>query len=168
MNFIPVNEPLLHKEEKGYVRDCMESGWISSSGKYVKLFEDKWSDYCGREYGVSVCNGTAALHLALESLGLEQGTEVILPSFTIISCVNAILWAGLKPVLVDCEPDTYCMNIKEFEAKISSRTSAVMPVHIYGHPVEMKALMKIAEKHDLKVIEDASEAHGAECLFQKE
>lgn len=112
-------------------------------------------------FGVAVCNGTVALELALACAGLEPGDEVILPSFTIISCVLAVLEAGAKPVLVDCEPDTWCMDVEQVAAKITPRTKAVMAVHIYGHPVDMDPLIDLAERHGLLIIEDAAEAHGA-------
>lgn len=158
---IPVNEPLLDEAARSNVLSCFESGWISSEGPFVAEFEQRWAEYCGMPFGVAVCNGTVALELALACAGLEPGDEVILPSFTIISCVLAVLEAGAKPVLVDCEPDTWCMDVDEVEAKITPRTRAIMPVHIYGHPVEMAPLIALAERHGLLVIEDAAEAHGA-------
>jgi len=113
-------------------------------------------------FGVAVSNGTAALEIAVKALGLEPGDEVILPSFTIISCALAIIEAGAVPVLVDCDPDTWCMDVSQIEAKVTARTRAIMPVHMYGHPVEMNAIESIAGRHELDVIEDAAEAHGAE------
>lgn len=164
MKIIPVNEPLFNGNEEKYLIDCIKSGWISSAGKYIERFEKEWSSYCGRKYGVAVANGTVALELAVSSLNLPKGGEVILPSFTIISCAEAVLRNDMKPVLVDCESDTYCMNLDEVEKRITKNTVAIMPVHIYGHPVGMDKLIDIAKKHQLKVIEDAAEAHGAECL----
>jgi perosamine synthetase len=145
------------------VRECVESGWVSSEGSFIKEFERKWAHYCGVEHGVAVANGTCALQTAVSALGLAPGSEIIVPSFTIISCVIAIIEAGCTPVLVDAEADTWNMNLDEVEAKITPRTRAVMPVHMFGHPVDMKRLMPIAQKHDLCVIEDAAEAHGAEA-----
>lgn len=161
---IPVNEPLLCGREAEYVEDCIKTAWISSAGKYIDRFEKEWAGYCGRKCGVAVSNGTAALELAVSCLNLQKGSEIILPSFTIISCVEAVLRNGHVPRLVDCNPKTYSMDIEEVKKKITEKTSAVMPTHIYGHPVYMEKLLKLAAKHDLKVIEDAAEAHGAECL----
>jgi perosamine synthetase len=159
---IPVSQPMLGDNVLPLIHECIESGWVSSEGSFIKEFERKWAEYCGAEHGVSVANGTCALQVAVAALGLEQGSEIILPSFTIISCVIAIIEAGCTPVLVDAESDTWNMNLDELEAKITPRTRAVMPVHMFGHPVDMKRLMSIAQKHNLRVIEDAAEAHGAE------
>ncbi len=161
---IPVNEPLIGDKEIEYVLDCLKTGWISSSGKYLESFEQAWADYCGMRYGIAVSNGTTALQVAVACLGLQPGDEVILPSFTIISCAQAITYNGGIPVLVDCDPRTWCMDISQLESKITSRTRAIMPVHIYGHPVDMDSILTLAEQHHLVVIEDAAEAHGAEYL----
>ena len=161
---IPVNEPLLDGSELAYVSDCVQSGWISSAGKYIDRFESEWAKYCGRKYGIAVCNGTVALELAVSVLNLPQGGEVILPSFTIVSCLEAVLRNDLKPVLVDCDPQTYCMDTAAVESKIGKNTVAIMPVHIYGHPVDMESIQALATRHSLRVIEDAAEAHGADCL----
>jgi perosamine synthetase len=158
---IPVSEPLLDDNALAYVTDAMRTGWISSEGRYIAEFENRWAQYCGVKHGIAVCNGTAALYVAIEALALPQGSEIILPSFTIISCVQAIIDAGHHPVLVDCEPDTWCMDIAQVAAKITSRTRAIMPVHIYGHMVDMAPLMELARKHDLAIVEDAAEVHGA-------
>lgn len=160
---IPVNEPLLSGREAEYALDCVTSGWISSAGKYIERFERDWAQYCGRKHGVAVCNGTVALELALSALELPAGGEVILPSFTIVSCLEAVLRNGLTPVLVDCDSRTYCMDVEEVRRKITAKTVAVMPVHIYGHPVNMEALLKLCADHNLRIVEDAAEAHGAEC-----
>ena len=161
---VPVNEPQIGELEIAYINDCLKTGWISSVGGYLDRFESEWAAYCGRQYGVAVSNGTTALELAVAVLQLPAGSEVILPSFTIVSCLEAVLRCELKPVFVDCDPQTYCMNPTEVESRISSRTSAIMPVHIYGHPVNMEPLLNLAKKHGLRVIEDAAEAHGAEYL----
>lgn len=160
---IPVNEPLMRGRELEYVQDCVATGWISSAGKYIERFEKEWASYCGRRYGVAVCNGTVALELALSVYDLPRKSEVILPSFTIVSCLEAVLRNGLTPVLVDCDPETYCMDVDAVEAAITPRTSAIMAVHIYGHPVDMDRLLRVATRHHLAVLEDAAEAHGAEC-----
>jgi perosamine synthetase len=159
---IPVSEPLLGGNELRYIRDCLDTGWISSSGEYIERFERDWAAYCGMEHGIAVSNGTAALQLAVDSLCLQPEDEVVLPSFTIISCALAVLRAGAIPVVVDCDPRTYCMDVKKLAAAITPRTRAIMPVHIYGHPVDMDPLMEVAERHGLVVIEDAAEAHGTE------
>lgn len=165
---IPVNEPLLPGRELEYITDCITTAWISSAGKYINRFETEWAAYCGRKYGVAVANGTVALELAISVLNLPPGSEVILPSFTIVSCLEAILRNELKPVLVDCDPRTYCMDVEGVRRKINEKTAAVMPVHIYGHPVNMEEILKLTTQHDLKVVEDAAEAHGAECLVEDE
>lgn len=160
MGFIPVNEPLLDGNEKKYLMDCIDTGWISSAGEYVNRLESGMAEYVGRGFGISVCNGTAALEAAVLALNLPEGSEVILPAFTIISCGNAIIKAGLVPVLVDSNPDTWNMDVTKIEEKITDKTKAIMVVHIYGLPVDMDSVLAIAKKYDLKVIEDAAEAIG--------
>jgi len=164
---IPVNEPALDENAFKYVEECLKTGWISSSGKFIQAFEQKWAQYCGMDYGVAVCNGTAALEAAMACLDLQPGDEVILPTFTIISCALAVIEAGATPVLVDSNPRTWCMDVQQAAEKISPRTRAIMPVHIYGHPVEMQPILELAEKHGLSIIEDAAEAHGAEYKGRK-
>ena len=159
---IPVCTPLIGRREAAYVMSCLRDNWISSSGKYLNLFEEKFSAYCGKKYGIATTNGTAALHLALAALGVGPGDEVIMPSFTIASTAFATLYCGAKPVLVDSEPETWNMDARQIEKKITKRTKIIMPVHIYGNPCAMGAIMQIAKKHKLYVIEDAAEAHGAE------
>ena len=161
---IPVNEPLIGEKEIEYVLDCLRSGWISSAGKYLEAFEEAWASYCGMRYGVAVSNGTTALQIAVAAAGIEPGDEVIMPTFTIISCAQAVTYNGGVPVLVDSEPRTWCMDVSQLEARITPRTRAIMPVHIYGHPVDMDAVISLAKQHGLLVIEDAAEAHGAEYL----
>jgi perosamine synthetase len=161
---IPVNEPLLGKREEELVLECLRTGWISSAGKFIDEFEERWAAYCGKRYGIAVTSGTAALQTALASVGLNPGDEVIVPTFTIISCVLAVIYNGGVPILVDSDPRTWCMNVEQVKDKISGKTRAIMPVHIYGHPVDMDPLLNLAEKHGLAVIEDAAEAHGAEYL----
>jgi perosamine synthetase len=164
---IPVNEPLIGEREYEYVRECLQTGWISSEGRFIREFEEGWAAYCGMPYGVAVSNGTVALEIAVTCLGLKPGDEVILPSFTIISCAQAVTMNGLKPVLVDSDPITWCMDVAQVESKITSRTRAIMPVHIYGHPVDMDPLVELAAKHGLAIIEDAAEVHGAEYKGRK-
>ena len=164
---IPVNEPYVGENEIAYVMDCLQTGWISSEGKYISEFENKWAVYCGMKYGVAVSNGTVALEIAVTALNLQSGDEVILPSFTIISCAQAITRNKGIPVLVDCDPETWCMDVTQVEAKITPHTRAIMPVHIYGHPVDMDPLRKLAQEHKLMIIEDAAEAHGGEYKGRK-
>lgn len=158
---IPVNEPLIGAAESSYVEECLRTGWISSAGRFIDEFESAWAAYCGVEHGVAVTNGSAALELAVWALELEPGDEIIMPTFTIVSCALAAVYNGAVPVLVDCDPDTWCMDVSQIEARITPRTRAIMPVHIYGHPVDMDPVREIAERHGLVVIEDAAEAHGA-------
>ncbi len=157
---IPVNEPLLNGNEKKYLCECIDTGWISSEGPFVREFEQKMSATAGRKYGVAVSNGTAALEVAAQALGIGEGDEVIMPTFTIISCAMAVTKLGAIPVLVDSDLHTWNMNVEEMEAKITSRTKAIMVVHLYGLPVEMDPILALAEKYGLKVIEDAAEMHG--------
>ena len=164
MDHIPVNEPLLGSRELEYVSECVRTGWISSAGRFIEEFEQKWASYCGRRYGIAVSNGTVALQVSAACLGLKPGDEVIMPTFTIISCALAVIYNGGVPVLVDCDPRTWCMDVNQIEAKITARTRAIMPVHIYGHPVDMDPILELAEKHGLAIIEDAAEVHGAEYL----
>lgn len=164
---IPVNTPLLNDNTFKYVQECLQTGWISSEGKYLKEFEDKWATYCGMPHGVAVTNGTTALEIAVACLNLEPGMEIIMPTFTIISCALAVIRAGAIPVLVDSDPSTWCMDVRQVANKITPLTKAIMPVHMYGHPVDMDPLLKLAEKYDLTIIEDAAEAHGAEYKGRK-
>lgn len=164
---IQVCTPFLSGNEKKYLLDCVESNWISSAGKYIREFEEKFSRYCGCQYGSTVTNGTTALHLAVAVLGLAKGDEIIMPSFTIASTAFAALYNGAKPVFVDSQKDTWNIDPAQIEKKITKRTKAIMPVHTYGHPCDMDAILRIARKHKLFVIEDAAEAHGAEYKGQK-
>ncbi len=159
---IPVNEPLLGGRELEYVEECVRTGWVSSEGRFIAEFEKAWAAYCGMEHGVAVSNGTTALELAVAALGLTPGDEVIMPAFTIISCALAAIRSGAVPVLVDCDPGTWCMDASHVAERITPRTRAIMPVHIYGHPVDMDPIVDMAAKHGLSVIEDAAESHGAQ------
>lgn len=164
---IPVNQPLLNGREKELLAQCIETGWISSDGPFVKEFEEKFASYIGVKHGVAVCNGTAALETALFAVGVGKGDEVIMPSFTIISCALAAIRLGAKPVLVDAEPQTWNMDVSQIEARITKKTKAIMAVHIYGHPVDMDPVLDIAKKYNLVVVEDAAEVHGAEYKGKK-
>ena len=158
--FIPVNEPLLNGNEKKYLTECIDTGWISSEGPFVKKFEEQLATQVDRRFGVAVCNGTAALDAAIEALGIGYGDEVILPAFTIISCITQIIRAGAKPVLVDSDPMTWNMDVNQIEAKITAKTKAIMIVHIYGLPVDVDPVLELAKRYGLKVLEDAAEMHG--------
>ncbi len=164
---IPVNEFRLDGRELEYVTECIKTGWISSAGRFIGEFEQEWSAYCHRRHGVAVCNGTVALQLAVAALDLQPGDEVIMPSFTIISCAMAVIYQGGVPVLVDADPETWGMDVEAVRARITSRTRAIMPVHIYGHPVDMDPLLDMAAEHGLAIVEDAAEAHGAEYLSRR-
>jgi perosamine synthetase len=159
---IPVNEPLMAGNELKYTSECIRTNWVSSAGKYLERFESEWAEYCGQEYGVGVSNGTVALELAVEVCNFPKRSEIILPSFTIISCAQAIVKNGCVPVLVDCDPENYCMDVAQIESRITKRTVAVMPVHIYGHPCNMDPILHISKKYGIMIIEDAAEAHGGE------
>ncbi|HVE75213.1 MAG TPA: DegT/DnrJ/EryC1/StrS family aminotransferase [Actinomycetota bacterium] len=159
---IPVNEPQIGELEIEYVNECLRTGWISSAGRFINEFEERWAEYCGRKYAIACSNGTTALELAIEALDLEDGDEVIIPTFTIVSCAQAVIYGKGKPVLIDSDPETWCMDTSRLEEAITPKTKAIMPVHIYGHPVDMDSVLQLAEKHGLTVIEDAAEAHGAE------
>ena len=158
--FIPVNEPLLHGNEWRYLQKCIDTGWVSSEGPFVRQFEEEFALRVGRRYGVAVANGSAALETAVAALGLGPGDEVIMPAFTIISCAAPVVRAGATPVLVDSDPFTWNMDVGQIAAKLTPRTKAIMAVHIYGLPVEMEPLLALAEKYGLQIIEDAAQMHG--------
>ncbi|MEO8192551.1 MAG: DegT/DnrJ/EryC1/StrS family aminotransferase [Gemmatimonadales bacterium] len=157
---IPVNEPVLDGNERKYLNECIDSGWISSEGPFIREFEARFSQRVGRRHGIAVCNGSAALDAAVASLRVGPGDEVILPTFTIISCAAAISRLGATPVVVDCDPATWNMDVASIERRITDRTRAIMAVHIYGLPVDMDPLLEIADRHGLAVIEDAAEMIG--------
>ncbi len=159
---IPMASPALGEKEIEYVTAAVKSGWISSLGQYVTEFENKFSKYCGAKYGVTTSSGTTALHLALAVLGIRPSDEVIIPDLTMIATANAVRYTGARPVAVDSESETWNMDATKLEAKITSKTKAIMPVHTYGHPADMDAILESARKHELFVVEDAAEAHGAE------
>jgi perosamine synthetase len=160
MNYIPVNEPLLGGNERKYLNECIDTGWISSEGPFIERFEKGMANYLNREYAVSCTSGTAALDLAVSSLNLQKGDEVIMPSFTIISCAQALVKQGITPVLIDCDLTTFNMKIEDIESKITVKTKAIMFVHIYGLSVDVKPVLELASKYDLKTIEDAAEILG--------
>jgi len=159
---IPVNTPLLSGNEGKYLQECISTQWISSEGPFVKRFEKEFAAYNDRKYGIAVANGSAALDIAVRALDLPKGSEVIMPTFTIISPAASLIHSDLKPVLVDSKPDTWNMDVSQIEAKITDKTSAILVVHIYGLPVEMDEIIALAKKYNLKIIEDAAEMHGQE------
>lgn len=158
---IPVSSPSLGGREREYVLECLDGNWISSMGEFIPRFESAFARLCGVEHGVACSNGTTALHLALETLGVGPGDEVLIPAFTLIVSANSVLWCGAKPVLVDVRPDTWCMDPARIRGSITPRTKAILCVHMYGHPCDMEAILAIAREHELLVIEDAAQAHGA-------
>ncbi len=164
---IPVNRTLFISGEAKYLAECIKSGWISSEGPFVKEFENKFAAYVGKKYGTAVSSGTAALEVAMGAIGLKPDDEVIMPTFTIMSCAVAVVSYGGIPVFIDAQPDTWNMDVSQIEKKITKRTKAIMAVHIYGHPTDMTPLVKLAKKHQLLIIEDAAEAIGAEYKDKK-
>lgn len=164
--YIPVAEPALIGNEKAYVLDCLESAWIAR-GKYIPCFEQAVADFCGARYAMSCCNGTAALHLALLALDIGPGDEIILPTLTYVATANAVTYCGARPVFVDSQPETCNLDPALLEDRITRRTRGIIAVHLYGHPVEMGPVLEVARRHNLFVIEDASEALGAEYCGQR-
>ncbi len=162
MDFIPISQPSIGEKEIAYVTDAIKSGWVSSLGKYIDMFEEKFADYCDTKYAVATSSGTAALHLTLVSLGVTADDEVIIPDFTFVATASAVKYIGAKVITVDIEEDTLCIDPQAIEKAITSKTKAIIPVHLYGHPANMEAINEIAKKHNLLVVEDAAEAHGAE------
>lgn len=160
MSFIPVNTPLLGGKEKKYLNKCIDTGWISSEGPYVREFENKFSSYVDRKYGVAVSSGSAALDVAVKSLNIGKGDEVIVPTFSIISPISSIVISGAKPVLVDSDINTWNIDVDKIEEKITKKTKAILVVHIYGLPAKMTKIIKLANKYGLYIIEDAAEMHG--------
>jgi len=156
-----VYEPRLAGNELAYVKDCLESGWISSLGKYIPEFEQKFADYCGVQYGVATSNGTVAIHLALLGLGIREGDEVLLPSLTFVASANPVLYVGATPVFVDVDETSWTLDPEQLERSITPRSRAIVVVHLYGQPCAMDKILEIARRHRLVVIEDAAESHGA-------
>jgi len=164
--FIPVNQPLLDGNEKKYLNECIETGWISSEGSFVAAFEKRFSNFVGRKYGVAVSSGSAALEVAVATLNIGDGDEVILPSHTIISCAAPIVRAGATPILIDSDPTTWNMDVNQIESKLSDRTKAVMVVHVFGLPVDMDPVLDLANKYRFNIIEDAAQMIGQEYKGQ--
>ncbi|MCB0744231.1 MAG: DegT/DnrJ/EryC1/StrS aminotransferase family protein [Ignavibacteriae bacterium] len=157
---IPVNTPLLNGNEKKYLLECIETGWISSEGPFIERFEKNMAHFVGRQHGIAVSNGSAALDVAVRALNFDKGSEVIMPTFTIISPAQSLVNEGLVPVLVDSNPLTWNMDVTQIEAKITPKTKAILVVHIYGLPTDMNTILNLAKKYNLRIIEDAAEMHG--------
>ncbi|MBN2964464.1 DegT/DnrJ/EryC1/StrS family aminotransferase [Sulfurospirillum sp. T05] len=164
---IPVNTPLLNGNEKKYLNECIDTGWVSSEGPFVARFEKEMASYTGREFAIACANGSAALDIAVKALGFQKGDEVIMPSFTIISCAQALIGQGITPVLVDNDFYTFNMSADAIEGKITQKTKAIMIVHIYGLSVDIDPIIALAKKHNLKIIEDAAQMHGQEYKGKK-
>jgi perosamine synthetase len=164
---LPVAEPILDEKEVLYVNDCILTGWVSSSGKYVSKFEEMFAKFCDTEIAITTNSGTSALHLALLACDIGSGDEVIVPSLTFIASANAVTYTGAKPVFADSENETWNIDPASIEKLISKNTKAIIPVHLYGHPANMDPIIEIAKRYGLYVIEDAAEAHGAEYKGKK-
>ncbi len=158
---IPVAAPVLNGNERAYVLDCIDSGWISSVGRYISAFESAFATACGTRHAIGCCNGTAALHLLLHGLCIGPGDEVIVPTLTFVATANAVLYCGAAPVFVDANPETWNLDLRQVEAVITPRTRAILAVHLYGLPVDMEALGNLARRHGILLLEDAAEAFGA-------
>jgi len=164
---IPVWEPVLDGNEERYVRNCLETNWISSLGQYIPRFEESFARWCGMPHGVACSSGTAALHLALTALGVGPGDEVVIPDFTLIVSASTVIQTGARPVLVDVDSSTACLDPSKIEEKVTSKTRAIMAVHMYGHPCDMSAIGEIARRRGLAIVEDCAEAHGARIAGAK-
>lgn len=164
---VPVNEPLLNGNEKKYLNECIDTGWISSEGPFIKRFEEDMASYVGRKYATACSNGSAALDIVVKALELTRDDEVIMPSFTIISCAQSLVTQGIKPILIDSDLKTFNMKVEDIEAKITPKTKAIMIVHIFGLSVDVDPVLELAKKYNLKVIEDAAQMHGQEYKGNK-
>jgi perosamine synthetase len=161
LDFIPVAAPVLEGNEKRYVLDCLESTWISSTGKYIDGFERAFAQHCNADHAITCTNGTAALHLSLLGLGIGPGDEVIVPTFTYVAVANAVRYCGATPVFVDVDPDYWGMDPTHLQSRITERSKAIVAVHIFGHPCDMDPILYLSRRYGIPVLEDAAEAHGA-------
>ena len=157
---IPVNRPLFSKLEKKYLNQCIDSGWISSGGPFILKFENSFKKIVSRRYSATVSNGTAAIDIAIKTLNLRKGDEIIVPNFTIISCLNEIIREGIKPIFIDADPNTFNIDTDQIESKITKKTKAILIVHIYGLPVNLDKIITLKNKYKLKLIEDCAEQLG--------
>ena len=165
--FIPVNIPKIFKQDKLNVKECLDKGWVSSEGNFVKQFEENFSKYINKKYGIAVANGTAALEIALKSLNLKKFDEVIIPTFSIISTALCVVKLGLKPILVDCDLESWNMKTDEVISKINKKTKAIIITHIYGFPVDIQKILHVAKNKKIKIIEDSAEMIGQEINGKK-
>ncbi|MFB0844179.1 DegT/DnrJ/EryC1/StrS family aminotransferase [Paenibacillus oleatilyticus] len=165
--FYPVALPVLNGNEKKYVMDCLDSTWISSNGSYIKRFEEEFAAFCQAKHAIACNNGTTALHLALLAHGVGPGDEIIVPTLTFVATANAVTYCGAKPVFVDSEPETWNIDPKRIEERITPRTKGIVAVHLYGHPADMDPIRQLARQYGLFVVEDAAEALGAEYKGQR-
>ncbi|MBR0090496.1 MAG: DegT/DnrJ/EryC1/StrS family aminotransferase, partial [Lachnospiraceae bacterium] len=161
MERIAVAEPVFNGNEKKYLDECIETGWISANGRFVTDFQDRFAEYIGSKYAIACANGTVTLQLIINAMNLGEGDEVIMPSLTYVATANAVVNSGATPVFVDSDPDTWNVSPEAIEGAITHRTRAIMPVHLYGLSCDMTAIMDISERYGIPVIEDAAEAHGA-------
>lgn len=161
MERISIAMPMFNGNEKKYLNECIDTGWVSANGRFINEFQEKFAEFCGSKYAVACCNGTVTLHLALLALNIGVGDEVIMPSLTYIATANAVRYCGATPIFVDSQLDTWNIDPEELEKAITSHTKAIIPVHLYGLPANMSEIMRIAQKYNVPVIEDAAEAHGA-------
>jgi perosamine synthetase len=167
MSFIPISQPSITQKEIDYATDAIKSTWISSLGKYIDRFEAEFAQFCETRFAVCVSNGTVAIQLALAAHRIGKDDEVIMPNLSFIATANAVIHAGATPIFADVDPETYCIDPETIEKLITPKTKAIMPVHLYGHPADMKKIQEIANKHSLWIIEDAAEAHGATAYGKK-
>lgn len=158
---IALAQPVFRGKEKEYVNRCIDTGWISSVGEFVSKFEKEFAAYCGTKHGIACANGTVAIHMALLAKNIGPGDEIIIPNLTYIATANAVMYCGATPVFVECDEQTWNIDVKKIEEKITPRTKGIMPVHLYGLPAEMDEIMAIAKRHNLFVLEDAAQSHGA-------
>lgn len=164
---VPVNEPVIPEAAKNYVNDALDTGWISSAGKYIGEFEKAFASYIGVKHAITTTSGTSALHLSLRTLGVGPGDEVIVPDFTMFATILSVVYCGATPVFIDCERETYNLDVEQLPAKITEKTKAIIPVHLFGHPCDMDPILTIASNHNIAVVEDAAEVHGAEYRGRK-
>lgn len=161
MKRISIASPVFNGNEKKYLNECIDTGWVSANGRFIDEFQSKFAEFCGVKYALACSNGTVTLHLALLALGIKEGDEVIMPTLTYIATANAVRYCGATPVFVDCERDTWNIDPDAIEKAITKRTKAIIPVHLYGLPCDMTKIMNISKKYNIPVIEDAAESHGA-------
>ena len=167
MKRISIANPVFNGNEKKYLDECIDTGWVSANGRFIEEFEKKFAEFCGTRYAISCSNGTVSLHLIMLGLGIGPGDEVIMPTLTYIATANTVRYCGATPVFVDSDENTFNMDPSKIEEKINEHTKAIIPVHLYGLSCDMDAIMKIANKYNIPVIEDAAEAHGAEYNGRK-